>query len=155
MKNLGLLIVMLSLACTPQQQQKEEVPESSALKELVRGEDVGLILNDGEKWTLDSASLNKLYVMRNKVNDMGFSLENVQVGQLNRFGVDLQAYIDSMPKTLGEHRHPQVEVLLESCEQQIELLKGKDLHKAQTALVSLSYILDEVNKYFTYPENAN
>jgi hypothetical protein len=152
MKYISLWIILFSLSCTPQQENKHAVvEESSALKALVRGEDLALALNNGSRWVLDSISLNTLYTVRREVYDIGFNLEKVKLGQLNRFGVDLQAYIDSMPKTLGEHRHPQLEILLLACEQQIELLRGNDLQKAQTAVVSLSNILDEVNKFFVYP----
>ena len=149
MKHIGVLFVLIvGVACVSN--QKEQQDEAVILKAqgLVRGDDVGLSFDNGEKWVIDSATMEKLYIMRNKVNEMGHNLDNLQLGQFNRFGVDLKAYETAIPTTVGDHRHPQVEILLAACDTQIELLRGNDLQQAQTAIVSLSYILDEVNNYF-------
>lgn len=149
MRYLGILFVfMVSVACVPNQEENTEESVDVTTPGLVLGDDVGLSLDNGEKWTLDSAAIEKLYIIRNKVNDTGRNMENMRLGQLNRFGFDLQAYVSSMPTTVGDHRHPQVEKLLAACDTQIVLLQGNDLQQAQTALVSLSYILDEVDNYF-------
>ena len=149
MKYIGILFVLIvGVACVSN--QKEQQDEAVILNSpgLVRGEDVGLSLDNGKKWVIDSATMEKLYLMSNNVNALGNNLDNIPLSQFNRFGVDLKAYENAIPTTVGDHRHPQVEILLAACDTQIELLQGNDLQQAQTALVSLSYILDEVNNYF-------
>jgi|GEM_PF-4093635 len=116
--------------------------------EVIEADGIGLSLNKKNKWMIDSVTLQRLYYLREKVYAFGSTMENSEISDINREAEDYGAIVASVPHSLGDHYHPQIEIMISKIKEQLELMKGENLQAAQIGVVNLSTILDQLPVYF-------
>jgi len=144
-----LAYISLFAACENKQSATETTPDLPDIPiELVKFQDLGLELNNGEKWPLDKALFNKLLLFKNEVYVHGNKFEKYELNQYAVLERQFAPFLSALKLPEEENTRTQLNKIISECQKQVALFSASDLKSAQIALINMSNILDGVDKYF-------
>lgn len=160
-----LLIAIIFIGCgsTTTEQKTENKPTEIELSQdemkekterlistVIKSEDVGLKLNNGEKWKVNNESLKQVLQVKQQIYVVSGNMENYEIASYNMLGNEILEFVKTIKPLPNSASNIEFQKVISETKSQCAFLSGTNLQGAQVAVVNLSILYDEVPKYFEY-----
>ena len=168
MKYISVLFIGLALltSCgTPQESGKEselvveetktepttqelEAKSQQLIAKILDVKELGLQLNNGEKWEIENQILTDLLKVKQQIYVISGNMENYEVSSYNEMGKEFLTFVENIPVSQNEDANIQLNKVISESKKQCMHMLGADKQTSQIAVINLSNIYDEVPNYF-------